>query len=101
MSEDLVWNVALLALVASLATTVYLWFFKRQRSGPWIWVSYSIRAAWGVLLVASGVFAWDVLIKEMPMDTVAAFAVPIMMIGVVLLMPWGLLLRRMSRPSSP
>lgn len=53
MSEDFVWNVALLALVASLATSVYLWFFKRQRSGPWIWVSYSIRAAWGVLLGAS------------------------------------------------
>ena len=101
MSEDLVWNVALLALLASLATTVYLWFFRRQRSGAWIWISYSIRAAWGVLLVASGVFAWDVLIKEMPTDTVAAFVVPILLVGATFLVPWGLLLRRMSRPSSP
>ena len=94
MSEDLVWNVALLALLASLATSVYLWFFKRQRSGPWIWISYSIRAAWGGFLVAIAHMAWTVLKEDIPLDAVAAFVVPILLVGATFLVPWGLVLRR-------
>jgi hypothetical protein len=94
MSEDLIWNVLLLALLVSLVTTVYLWFFKRQRSGTWIWISYSIRAAWGGFLVAIAHMSWTILKGDIPLDAVAAFVVPILMVGVTFLVPWGLLLRR-------
>jgi len=51
-------------------------------------------------LVAIAHMAWTVLKEDIPLDAVAAFVVPILLVGATFLVPWGLVLRRMSRPTS-
>jgi len=45
-------------------------------------------------LVAIAHIGWTVLKEDIPLDAVAAFVVPILLVGATFLVPWGLVLRR-------
>jgi len=82
------------ALVGSVAFSIYLWFFRRMRSGAWIWITYAVRATCGAFVFGAGVVAWDLLSAEVAASAVMPFAGLFFLVGTLCMVPWGAFLRK-------
>jgi len=94
-SDDWFFPLFMTALFGSVALSIYLWFFRKIRSGMWIWFPYSVRATCGVFIFGAGMFAWDLLFGEISLSGVLPFVGPFLVIGVLCMTPWELKRRQL------
>lgn len=92
-SEDLLLAILGVAMTASIFMSIFLWFFKKQRKGRLLWVAYAIRAICSLFFFYSVVFVFEVLYGEVPVSSIMVLAVPFGLVGLLLAIPWGILLQ--------
>jgi hypothetical protein len=81
-------------LSASIVTSLYLWFVKKQRDGRLLKISYAVRVACGLFFSATIPYVFVVLRDAFPYSAIALFAIPFVVITLVLVMPWGMIVRK-------
>jgi hypothetical protein len=82
-------------LSASIVTSFYLWFVKRQRDGRLLKISYAVRVACGLFFSATIPYVFLVLRDAFSYSAIALFAIPFVVIALVLAMPWGRFVRKL------
>jgi predicted membrane metal-binding protein len=88
-SDDWFFPFFMTALVGSVSLSLYLWFFRKIRSGAWIWVTYAVRATCGAFVFGAGVVAWDLLSAEVAVSAVIPFVGVFFLCGTFCMVPWG------------
>ena len=88
--DDWFFTTFMLILLASIASSIYLWFFRRLRSGMLSWLSYSVRALCGLLIFSAGIVASDLLLGQVDFSAVIPFVGIFFAVGVGCMLPWGL-----------